>query len=98
MTEQIRRWMLAVLIVVSTACRPDPGKEEWKPPPAGASAAEVEAQVSESSPDVPSRPRRAGTGASRAARTADKKTYGSIKEGTEALFKAVKNGNINLFG
>ncbi len=64
----------------------------------GASAAEVEAQVSESSPDVPSRPRRAGTGASRAARTADKKTYGSIKEGTEALFNAVKNGNINLFG
>lgn len=64
----------------------------------GASAAEVEAQVSESSPDVPSRPKRAGTGASRVARSADKKTYGSIKEGTEALFNAVKNGDINLFG
>ena len=64
----------------------------------GASAAEVEAQVSESSPDVPSRPKRAGTGASRVARTADRKSYSTIKEGTEALFNAVKNGNINLFG
>lgn len=60
----------------------------------GASVEEAEAQVA----GVPSRPKRAGTGASSVARTADKKTYGTIKEGTEALFNAVKNGDINLFG
>ena len=64
----------------------------------GASTAEAAESATEAESDVPSRPKRAGTGASRVATTADKKTYGSIKEGTEALFKAVKNGNINLFG
>jgi len=64
----------------------------------GASTAEAAESATEAESDVPSRPKRAGTGASRVATTADKKTFGSIKEGTEALFKAVKNGNINLFG
>ena len=64
----------------------------------GATKAQAEAEATEASPNVPSRPKRAGTGASRVARTADKKAYGSIKEGTEALFNAVKNGDINLFG
>lgn len=64
----------------------------------GASVAEAETQATEASSSVPSRPKRAGTGASRVARTADRKSYGSIKEGTEALFKAIENGDINLFG
>ena len=64
----------------------------------GASTAEAAESATEAESDVPSRPKRAGTGASRVATTADKKTYGSIKEGTEALFKAVKNGSVNLFG
>ena len=64
----------------------------------GASTAEAAESATEAESDVPSRPTRAGTGASRVATTADKKTYGSIKEGTDALFKAVKNGSVNLFG
>ena len=64
----------------------------------GASVAEAETQATEASSGVPSRPKRAGTGASSVARTADRKSYGTIKEGTEALFKAMENGDINLFG
>jgi hypothetical protein len=64
----------------------------------GASADEALESAAEATPGVPSRPRRAGTGASRVATSADKQSYSTIKEGTEALFKAVKNGNINLFG
>ena len=64
----------------------------------GASVAEAETQATEASSSVPSRPKRAGTGASRVARTADKKTYGTIKEGTDALFKAMERGDIKLFG
>ena len=64
----------------------------------GASAEEAQEGAAEATPGVPSRPRRAGTGASRVATSADKQSYSTIKEGIEALFKAVKNGNINLFG
>jgi len=41
MTRPLRSWLLVLLTVLSAACRPDPGKEEWTPPPAAASAAEV---------------------------------------------------------
>jgi hypothetical protein len=41
MTAPLRSWLLVVLIAVSAACRPDPGKEEWTPPPAAAPAAEL---------------------------------------------------------
>ena len=36
-----RRWLLALLLTACAACRPDPGKEEWTPPPAAARAAEL---------------------------------------------------------
>ena len=64
----------------------------------GASVAEAETQATEASSSVPSRPKRAGTGASSVARTADRKSYGTIKEGTDALFKAMERGDIKLFG
>ena len=66
----------------------------------GASTQEAQevAAAPEADPGVPSRPKRAGTGASRTASVADKQTFGTIKEGTEALFKAVKDGSVNLFG
>jgi len=67
-------------------------------PDASPKEAQEVAAEAEADTGVPSRPKRAGTGASRVASSADKKTYGSIKEGTEALFKAVKNGSVNLFG
>ncbi len=41
MTKSFPLWLLATLIVVGAACRPDPGKEEWTPPPAAASAVEI---------------------------------------------------------
>jgi len=41
MTKLSRRWLLVALIAVGAACRPDPGEEEWRPPPAAAPAAEL---------------------------------------------------------
>lgn len=41
MTEPLCRWLLVALIALSAACRLDPGKEEWTPPPAAAPAAEL---------------------------------------------------------
>jgi hypothetical protein len=41
MNEPSRLLLLGVLIAVVTACRVDPGKEEWTPPPAAAPAAEL---------------------------------------------------------
>ena len=56
------------------------------------------AAVGEASTDVPSRPKRTGTGASSVATSKDRQQYGSIKEGSEALLSALKKGSFNLFG
>lgn len=49
-------------------------------------------------PSAPARPKRAGTGASSVASAADNRGYRTIKEGTDALYDALKKGRINLFG
>ena len=40
MTAPLRCWLLVVLVALSAACRPDPGKEVWTPPPAAAPVAQ----------------------------------------------------------
>jgi hypothetical protein len=63
-----------------------------------ASVEEVVEATSGTTPGVPSRPKRAGTGASRVATAADRQAFGSIAEGSEALLGALKKGTLNLFG
>jgi len=63
-----------------------------------ASVQEAAENATEAATGVPSRPKRAGTGASRVASSADSPGYKTITEGSEALLKAFKKGGINLFG
>lgn len=63
-----------------------------------ASVEEVAEAASGTTPGVPSRPKRAGTGASSVATAADRQGFGSIAEGSEALLGALKKGTLNLFG
>ena len=41
MTDLFRLCLLVTPVVLLTACRPDPGNEEWTPPPAAAPDAEL---------------------------------------------------------
>jgi len=63
-----------------------------------ASIEEVAEAAGGTTSGVPSRPKRAGTGASSVATAADKQGFGSITEGSEALLSALKKGTLNLFG
>ena len=63
-----------------------------------ASVQEAAENATEAATGVPSRPKRAGTGASRVASSADSPGYKTITEGSEALLKAFKKGGFNLFG
>ncbi len=56
MTAPLRLFPLVVLIALTAACRPDPGKEEWTPPPAAAPAAEIQARKACSDRDPLRRP------------------------------------------
>jgi hypothetical protein len=64
----------------------------------GASKAEAANAVDPEKPGAPPRVVRAGAGKTSTTSAGTKQKYGTIKEGTDALFKAIKDGSVNLFG